>query len=631
MSTLAVFVVLLVCIPSVYVVKPLGAVGTPAAIIGVIALGLWVLHRLVGMPTARPTPVHWLLLAFVAAMVASFTAGALRPTTGAEFTALWRGVLAMASWVGIALTVMDGLRSRARLEAFLRIVVGAGVALALLGVLQFLTGVDAVPLLHVPGLTQNTDTGGIYVRSGFSRVNGTALHAIEYGAVLSMILPIAFGQALQRQTHRVRDWLPVLLIGGALPLTVARSGMLGLAVGLSFAFLMMRSRQRLWFLAILPVLAVVFRVLVPGLLGTILSLFTSAGEDISIAGRTSDYGVVADFVAQSPAFGRGLFTFLPAIYRILDNQYLGTLVEAGIVGLLGLVVLMAGSSASALLLARATRRRAAAETPVPGTAADTDHLLPLSIGASLACALLLFATFDAFSFPMCMGTFSMILGASGAAWRLCRPAGAEPARPRAARGLTVIISAVVAVLAFGGLIVQMAEPSYDAEVTFAVAVLPQPGENIYDDKPGTSGLSDLVREHIESPPVRARLTAAGATDYTIAIGDGSLGKGTDVLGYGDVLRVRGTAADPDTARNTVDLVVGEIRAQLHGWQSEPGIDPTTRVAVLDTNQPQVFLVPVHRTVGGLGVVALAALTGLALSTGARRRAAAPAGPVPGLR
>ncbi|MGY1796329.1 O-antigen ligase family protein [Geodermatophilus sp. SYSU D00525] len=620
LAVLVLYAVLLVGIPSVYIVGPLGAPGTPAAIVGVVALGLWVLRRLTGAAAERPTPVHWLLLLFAASIAGSVVAAGLRPMVELEFTALWRGLIAVASWIGIALTVMDGLRTRERLERFLRVLVWLGAGLGLLGGLQFLTGIDVVPVLHVPGLTQNTDLGGLYERSGFNRVSGTALHSIEYAAVMSMLLPLAFAQALRRG-RSVTAWLPVLLIAGALPLTVARSGMLGLGVALAFAFLMTRGPQRVWLLVAVAALGVVVRALVPGLLGTISSLFTAGEQDISIAGRTADYGAVADFVSESPVSGRGLFTFLPSIYRILDNQYLGTLIEAGVVGLVALVLLIAGPAVLSLTHAVALRRAAEAGGSHRPPAAD--HLLPLSLGAALVAALLLFATFDGFSFPMCMGVFSVVVGAVGATWRLGRPAPAP--RPARGRWQTLVALGVAAVVgAVGLLAVRAAQPAWSAEASLAIAVPPEPGQNIYYARVDTDGVTDLLRFGLDSTQVRTRLAAAGAGEYTVAIGTGSLGPHTDVLGFGDVMRVGMVAATPEEATHTVDLLVQEVDDELRRLQ--PGRDPASAgtVTVVDVQRPVVTLVPVHPAAGAAGVALLALLAGLvvaAVPVGSRPRPA----------
>ena len=624
MGILCTYAVLLIVIPSVYVIGPLGGAGTPAAVLGVLALGLWCLRRLVDGPTAPPTAVHWVLYVFVGAMIAALTTGALRPTSTLEFTALWRGTIAVASWVGIALTVMDGLHSRERLVSFLRVVVWLGTGLATLGIAQFLTGIDVVPYMHLSGLVQNGDPSGLGVRSGFPRVSGTALHSIEFSAVLAMILPIAFALALEGGQRRARAWLPVLLIATALPLTVARSGVLGLIVAFAFAFLMARGRQRLWLLLTLPVFAVVLRLAIPGLVGTIKSLFLSADQDISIAGRTSDYGAVSSLLHESPLFGRGLFTFLPSIYRILDNQYLLTLVEAGVVGLTATLLLVVVPTTLALRRARTVRLHEPSTPSAPH--GGVAHLLPFGIGASLFSAALLFATFDGFSFPMCMGVFSVMLGASGAVLRLCRPdqdlghSHTSPERlpsGRLPRNRALAVAAVVAVsLVGGGLLVQGARPLYGATVSFALAV-PGSTENIYFTRPENSGMSDLLRYSLLGPGIRSRLIAAGAGDYTVAIGTGSLGPHTDILGYGDLMRIRATGSAPAAAERTVDLVVHEVRSELSDWQAIEGADPSLAVATVNVSPPEISLLPVHRAVGAVGVVALSALLGMGAASVSR--------------
>jgi O-antigen ligase len=622
MGLLVLYALFLVLLPSIYILEPLGGAGTPAAVVGVLALLLWFLRQVIGARPSPLTPVHWLVWFFAAAMVAGFTAGALRPTTGVEFTASWRGFIAVASWIGVALTVMDGLRTRERLEAFLRFVVWLGALLAVLGIAQFVTGFDVVPWLHVPGLTDNSGVLGLGERSGFRRVSGTALHSIEYSAVLAMILPIAFAQAIASRVHRGRAWLPVLLMAGVLPLTVARSGFLGLALALGFAFLMMSRRQRLRLVLLLPFLAVAFRAAVPGLLGTIRGLFLSAGEDISVTGRTADYGAVADFVRESPLFGRGLFTFQPAIYRILDNQYLLTAVEAGLVGCVALVLVIVVPAV--VSFRRAWLLRTAGARRPPEQRDEAAHLVPFGLGASLVAALVLFGTFDAFSFPMGMGVFSIVLGASGAAWRLYRPAGpdapAPPATtPRSRAHRRAGAAAALATLAVGLFLVHTARPSYDARTSFALAVPLARGQSIITLQQGTNALSDVVRYSVHSGEVRSRLTREGAGPYTVAIGSGSLGPHTDVLGHGNVLTVSGIGSDPAAALDTVDMAVGQIRAELRDWQADGTRNGSSAIAVMPLETPQAREVPVRRTLGYVGVAALTAVVGFAASALSRRR------------
>src|SRR5690606_16851310 len=67
-------------------------------------------------------------------------------------------------------------------------------------------------------------------------------------------------------------------------------------------------------------------VVVPGMAGTILGLFT--GGDTSVSSRTDSYGKALEFLSVSPVFGRGSGTFMPS-YHIFDNQYLLMAIETG--------------------------------------------------------------------------------------------------------------------------------------------------------------------------------------------------------------------------------------------------------------------------------------------------------------
>jgi O-antigen ligase len=130
-----------------------------------------------------------------------------------------------------------------------------------------------------------------------------------------------------------------------------------------------------------------------------LRLFTGISEDASARSRTDSYALAFEFVGQHPVFGRGLSTFLPR-YRILDNQYLGLLIEAGIVGLVAFLALLVTALVVALRLSRTL--------PDP-----SDRGLARSLMATIACAALSCLTFDVFGFPQVSGMLFFAIGAIG--------------------------------------------------------------------------------------------------------------------------------------------------------------------------------------------------------------------------
>lgn len=79
--------------------------------------------------------------------------------------------------------------------------------------------------------------------------------------------------------------------------------------------------------------ATIIFIIVPGLIGSLSALFTTAGNDASVKSRTDSYDLAEWFINQSPILGRA-GTFMPKYRDILDNQYLMLLIETGLVGVL---------------------------------------------------------------------------------------------------------------------------------------------------------------------------------------------------------------------------------------------------------------------------------------------------------
>ena len=407
---LALLIALLVCligIPSALIVAALGAAGTPAGVLGdvllFVVLGSWLASS---RTAGRTSPTTWLVLAFSVALSISYLAGMLRPITADETNSADRGLLVLGSWVGAVLAITFGISTRDRLDLFLRTLTYLGAGLALLGALQFFAGIDIASYVHIPGLTANHAFGELTERSGFRRVTGTAQHPIEFGVVITLILPVALHYAFQaKKGNRLWPWSAASAICFAVPLTVARSTILGLVTVLALLVLTWTWRQRRNALLLLPVGIVIVKTTTPHLLGSILHLFTRASDDPSVQNRLGDYTAAGNYISHSPIFGRGFFTFLPQIYRTFDNQYLGILVEAGLVGFLALVLLLVGSCGTAFRIRMQARD-------------EQTRSLAYALMVSVAVAAVTFATFDAVAFPMCMGVTFVIIGSIGCLWRL---------------------------------------------------------------------------------------------------------------------------------------------------------------------------------------------------------------------
>ena len=421
-TALTILVVLLFFVPSRQVIGPLGAAGTPAAMVGLVAAALWATGTLVprlGLARGQQ-PVRLVLLAFAAAHLASYAAAFMRPIDFLEKNAADRGLITVVSSVGVALLAVDGIATRTRLDTLLRRIAVAGTGLALLGIVQFVFGFDLAARIDVPGLVNQVEAASfIDQRSIFRRVAGTTKHAIEFSVVLAMIFPLVLHFVMfAGRDKRRRWWLALSMVVVALPMSVSRTAavaMAAVALVLVPSWTKERRRKALFYLALY---AVAMKLMVPGLLGTIRALFLRAGDDPSISARQSDYSYVKEFIVEQPLFGRGFSTFIPTRYDFLDNQFLISLVETGVVGLLALLALIFVG------MGVATVARRVSSDPQTRDLAQ-------SLAASLIVVLVSCATFDFLSFPTARLLAFLLVGCSGALWRLQQqpertPQGKDP-------------------------------------------------------------------------------------------------------------------------------------------------------------------------------------------------------------
>lgn len=407
-----VYVVVLAIVPAGLVFSGLPMKITPATVIGLGLAVCWLCAQMtstLGMAKGS-NPVRTAVFLLAASLVASYAFAMLTYLPKDEIKLADQRVVLTVALVGVTLVICDGIRSRERLDLLMQLVVLACAAVALVGIFQFVLDLDLTKYLSPPGLTMISEDAAISQRSDFRRVAGTTAHPIEFGVLCAMALPLAlhYGfRARERQENSIWWWLCTLLITVGLMFSISRSAVLGLLCVGVILFCSWSNRRRLRALAVVVVFLALTRIAFPGLLGTITGLFTNFSSDTSVAYRTHDYPVAAAQIAQSPVFGRGFGTFYTPKYLVFDNQYLGTFVEGGAVGLLALVGLFATAMVTAV---RAIVR-----------AVDPSHRdLSVALLACVSVPTVGCITFDLFSFKTVSGVLFVILGAIGCAFRLTR-------------------------------------------------------------------------------------------------------------------------------------------------------------------------------------------------------------------
>lgn len=408
-SFVIVYLLLTCAIPSNLTISALGSVGRPTTLCGLMAFAWWLLYQLQRTnPTRRGAQVVRIALAvFLAIALTSYSLAMLHGVPDAEASPADSGLIRLAGWAGIFLLINDGLSSRETLMKVLRGLVIVGTGTAVLGLLQFVTGSSLVDWIHLPGFSAATELTGVQSRAGFIRAAGLSSHPLEYGVVLVASLPIAIALAV---TDRAKlwflRWTPVAAIAAAATLSVSRSALMAFAVAVLALVPSWPRKVRRRAVLVALVLAMAVSVMAPGMLGTLKGLFTVGTADPSISSRTSAYTTAFGMLANNPIVGRGFGTFLPD-YVIVDNQYLGLLVELGFAGLLAFLALILCGMISA-----GRARKAALD--------DATRQISQAVLASLAAIAVSFVFFDGLSFPMAAGLLFFMLGLSGALLRLAR-------------------------------------------------------------------------------------------------------------------------------------------------------------------------------------------------------------------
>lgn len=415
-SGLIAYLVLLFAVPSALTVPALGGAGSPARIVGLLLIGWWGYDH-IQQSRRAPNAVQAAYFAFLAAVLLSYIAATTRAIPVEEISTATLGIVLVISFGGSLLIASNGLSSVEAITRMLRLIVLAGAAVAAFACFQVFTHREWADMLHIPGLSANTPIYQLGNRDGLPRPNGTATHPIELGMVLTMVLPIAINLAItDRSRSALRRLSPVILILAAIFLSISRSAMVGAVVGLLVIAVRWTPEVRHRAALAAPVFGFGVFVMVPGLLGTIVGLFTGAGNDDSVRSRTDSYALAWSFIHRAPWFGRGLGTFLPE-YRILDNQWLGLLIEIGVVGTLCFGVLIL----TALNAAESARRAS--------LGAGSDQLAQ-GVKASVAVGATCLLFFDGFSFPVGSGLLFLMIGVAGSFGRLTAAARRPERHPR---------------------------------------------------------------------------------------------------------------------------------------------------------------------------------------------------------
>jgi hypothetical protein len=410
---LGVMAVLLMLIPVRFViVGGLASAEAPTALLGDLALFLWFLGRIHphSQLASGRQPIRTLLLLLLAWLVVAWSWAWHRVLLPQEVAGANRQFLLFCGLIGAGLLAADGLADRDQIRRLVDLLCYGGYVSALVGMGQRFGHYDAGAIFtKVPGLVLDGHLYQDFVQRG-GRANGTASHAIEFAVVCVALLPLAIHRAHfseRRNLRQVHVVGALLLCAGAL-LSVSRTAFIDLGLVLVLYVTATSGRRQANVLAggLLGLGLVV--AVAPSAISEVATLFGQGGNDPSVQGRTSDYSAVGSLIHSHEWMGIGFGTYQPTIYRILDNQYLGTLIEGGIVGL----VLLVAFYASGVLIGQQARFEARRDPELR----DLAHALSIGVLVLGISA----AFFDEFAFRQSTNLLFVLLGLEGALWRVAQ-------------------------------------------------------------------------------------------------------------------------------------------------------------------------------------------------------------------
>ena len=249
-----------------------------------------------------------------------------------------------ATFVLVLYLVVSVVRRTETADFLAKTLVVGGAVVAALAVVESRTGYN--PFNNLSGVLpflRLAEAPDLLDRGARLRVAASAQHPIALGAALVMLVPLAL--YLFQQARQARWLICGLVLALGCMATVSRTGVVMLfVVGLVFLWLRPKETRRLW-PALLPAL-IVLHFALPGTIGSLKQSFLPAGGLIAEqqkdpgwtgSGRIADLGPALDELRSNPMLGQGFGSRIVdprpgGFAQILDNQWLSTLLEVGILG-----------------------------------------------------------------------------------------------------------------------------------------------------------------------------------------------------------------------------------------------------------------------------------------------------------
>lgn len=353
-----------------------------------LIVAIWVLALTRGSGRLSLGPIHYAFAGFVLIAILSLVHGADITVRLGEFELGVRKLALLLSYFVLFIVVASGVRP-GEVRPFMVLVCCLAVAMALGTLWEYRSGTNVffewtgklVPV-SLPGELGNVDS------LGRKSVIGPTIHPLAPAMMMACALPFALISMYDsRELRRKVLWGAAAGIMMAAALATERKTSLIAPLAAILVLVAYRPRMLRQLAPAAVGLFVIVHLTAPGALGGVSDAllpqnFFSANSTMD---RQSDYAAVRPDVIDHPLLGRGYETYDQKKYRILDNQYLTTIIGTGALGLLAYLSIFA----AIFLIAHRVARNGGGENVAPA----------LAIAAATVAMLVGSALFDLLAFP----------------------------------------------------------------------------------------------------------------------------------------------------------------------------------------------------------------------------------------
>lgn len=368
------------------------------AIGGCVALvaGAWLLGA--RLPRRRLTAIHVAVLGYLVIGVLSILVNLQMLVLQDEVRMVARELANILGYAAAFWLAVRVARAGAETRNLLTLAIALGVITATGTLVEYLASWNVfleIPRAVLPGSVTIRDPVEVVV--GRPSITGPTMHGLSLTTMLAMTFALSLVRALGGTTRwRVLHAAASLVLLAGMLVTFRKTGLLMPAV-ITVVILAFRPRAIPW---VVPgaVLALVLAALaLPTATSSVIDQLRDPLGSASSSARLVDYGAVVPDIVAHPILGRGLGGFTAQKYRTLDNQVLGVLINTGVIGVAGWVVLLGSVVGTGAWVHRRARDTATRDLAA-GVAAGA---------AGFGFSQLLY---DAFAFPQTTYLFFLFAG-----------------------------------------------------------------------------------------------------------------------------------------------------------------------------------------------------------------------------